>query len=185
MHLPLFFDVVCTQVHCLPTNHNDNVVTTLLEYCCQILIPSVVRVSVPFSELHEHAYLYCSCFGTKLHCLPTNYGNRVVRFLIFYYCTKYCLYQSFRYRKCIFPFFFVVAREGHCLPTNYQNNGVKSLTSTSVQRFVHVSIQVTGTYMSYSNVWAEVVFCGFPKNKMFTYNYFTMPIVCASSKSVI
>ena len=35
MHLPLFFDVVCTQGHCLPTNYDDNVVTTLLEYCCQ------------------------------------------------------------------------------------------------------------------------------------------------------
>ena len=40
-----------------------------------ILVPSVVRVSVPFTELHEHAYLYCSCFGTNL---PTNYGNSVV-----------------------------------------------------------------------------------------------------------
>ena len=29
-----------------------------------ILVPSVVRVSVPFTELHEHAYLYCSRCGT-------------------------------------------------------------------------------------------------------------------------
>ena len=38
MHLPLFFDVVFTQVHCLPTNLIMMimiVVTTLLEYCCQ------------------------------------------------------------------------------------------------------------------------------------------------------
>ena len=35
MHLPLFFDVVCTQRHCLKTNYDDNVITTLLEYCCQ------------------------------------------------------------------------------------------------------------------------------------------------------
>ena len=35
MHLPMFFDVVFTQVHCLPTNYDDIVVTTLLEYCCQ------------------------------------------------------------------------------------------------------------------------------------------------------
>ena len=71
MHLPLFFDVVFTQVHCSPTNYDDN-------YCCHniggillsmsldsiLVVPSVVRVSVPFTELHEHAYLYCSCFGT-------------------------------------------------------------------------------------------------------------------------
>ena len=49
-----------------------------------ILVPSVVSVSVPFTELHEHDYLNCSCFGTKLYCLPTNYRNPVVRFLIFY-----------------------------------------------------------------------------------------------------
>ena len=35
-----------------------------------------------------------------------------------------------------------MVREGHCLPTNYQNSGVKSLNSTSVQSFVHVSTQV-------------------------------------------
>ena len=33
--------------------------------------------------------------------------------------------------------------------------------------------------MSYSNVWAEVVFCGFPKKEIFTTS-----IVCASSKSI-
>ena len=57
-----------------------------------------------------------------------------------------------------------MVREGHCLPTNYQNSGVKSLNSTSVQRFVHVSIQVIELQEhTCPNVWAEVVFCGFPK----------------------
>ena len=32
--------------------------------------------------------------------------------------------------------------KGHCLPTNHQNGGVKSLNSTTVQSFVHVSIQI-------------------------------------------
>ena len=45
-----------------------------------ILVPTVVSVSVPFSELHEHAYLlFISCLTQII------YGNRVVRFLIFYY----------------------------------------------------------------------------------------------------
>ena len=136
MHLPLLFDVVFTQVHCLPTDYDDNycrhnIVGIVLSMSLDsILVPSVVGVSVPFTELHAHAYLYCSCFGTLftnklwelcceifnilllltlgahaqrglqysfchsvlVHCLPTNYGNHVVRF---YYCTKYCLYQSF------------------------------------------------------------------------------------------
>ena len=70
MHLPLFFDVVFTQVHCLPTNYDDNycrhnIVEILLSMSSDsILVPSVVRVSVPFTELHEHTYLYCFCFGT-------------------------------------------------------------------------------------------------------------------------
>ena len=70
MHLPLFFDVVFTQVHCLPTNYDDNycrhnIAGILLSMSLDsILVPSVVGVSVPFTELHEHAYLYCSCFGT-------------------------------------------------------------------------------------------------------------------------
>ena len=70
MHIPLFFDVVFTQVHCLPTNYDDNycrhniVGISLSMSLDSILVPSVVRVSVPFTELHEHAYLYCSCCGT-------------------------------------------------------------------------------------------------------------------------
>ena len=70
MHLPLFFDVVFTQVHCLPTNYDDNycrhnIVGILLSMSLDsILVSSVVGVSVPFTELHEHAYLYCSCCGT-------------------------------------------------------------------------------------------------------------------------
>ena len=35
MHLPFFFDVVCTQVHCLPINYENNVFKTLSEYCCR------------------------------------------------------------------------------------------------------------------------------------------------------
>ena len=44
MHLP-FFDVVCTEVHCLPINYENNV--TLSEYSMSldsILVSSVVVV---------------------------------------------------------------------------------------------------------------------------------------------
>ena len=37
MHLSLFFDVICTQVHCLPAHYDHNVFTTLLESCCSSL----------------------------------------------------------------------------------------------------------------------------------------------------
>ena len=39
-----------------------------------ILVSSVVSVSCPYTELRERVYLR-SCFGTKIHCLPTNCGN--------------------------------------------------------------------------------------------------------------
>ena len=83
-HVPCH--VVCTEVHCLLTNDENNVVKTLSEYCCRCccLVTSVVSVSVPFTELHN---CDCSCFGTKIQRLPTNYGNCVVRFLPFYCCT--------------------------------------------------------------------------------------------------
>ena len=64
-HLLFVFDVVCTEneVHCLLTNDENNVVKTLSEYCCRCcrLVTSVVRVSVPVTELHR---LACSCLGT-------------------------------------------------------------------------------------------------------------------------
>ena len=65
LHLPLFFDVVFTQVH---SNYDDNycrhnIVGILLSMSLDsILVPSVVGNSVPFTELHEHTYH--SCFGT-------------------------------------------------------------------------------------------------------------------------
>ena len=92
IRLPLFIDVVCTRVHCLPAkfDYDNNVV--IVGILDSILVPDV---SVPFTELHKHACLYCSCFGTNMHCSPTNDGHFVVRFLTFYCCTEYCLYQSF------------------------------------------------------------------------------------------
>ena len=43
--------------------------------------------------------------------------------------------------------------------------------------------RVTQTCMPYCYVWAEVVYCGFPKSKVFTQN-FNMPIPCVSPKSI-
>ena len=76
-----------------------------------------------------------------------------------------------------------MVREGHCLPTNYQNSGVKSLNSTSVQSFVHVSTQV----IELQEHACPILMYGpklFLKNGD-VYINFTMPIVCASSKSII
>ena len=70
-HFPFFFDVVCTQVHCLPINDNyeNNVFKKFVRILPSmpldsILVSSVVSVSGPYTELHECVYLHCSCFGT-------------------------------------------------------------------------------------------------------------------------
>ena len=80
-HFPFFFDVVCTQVHCLPINDNyeNNVFKKIVRILPSmsldsIVVSSVVSVSGPYTELHECVYLHCSCFGTQMHCLPTNCG---------------------------------------------------------------------------------------------------------------
>ena len=63
---PFFFDVICTQVHCLPKNNYENkFVRILLSMSLDsILVSSVVSLSGPYTELQEHVYLHCSCFGT-------------------------------------------------------------------------------------------------------------------------
>ena len=69
-HFPFFFDVVCTQVHCLPINNYENnvfkkIVRVLLSMSLDsILVSSVVSVIGPYTELHERVYLHCSCCGT-------------------------------------------------------------------------------------------------------------------------
>ena len=70
----------------------------------------------------------------------------------------------------MFTLFFVVVRKGYCLPTSYQNVRVVSVFPTCLPSFMHAlhfGKRVTQTCMPYCNVWAEVVYCGFPKSKVF------------------
>ena len=50
----------------------------------------------------------------------------------------------------------------------YLNIGVISYLFTKFHASKHSGKRVTQTCMSYFNIWAEVVFCGFPKSKVFT-----------------
>ena len=70
-HASSFFDVVYTQVHCLPTHYD----TMLSQHCHNTVVyvitidstlaPYVLCVSVPYVKLREHTYPYCSCCGTS------------------------------------------------------------------------------------------------------------------------
>ena len=73
-------------------------------------------------------------------------------------------------QTCMFTLFFIVVRKGLFLPTRYQNVVVISVIPiylfTKFHASQHFGKRVTQTCMPYCNVWAEVVYCGFPKSKV-------------------
>ena len=52
---------------------------------------------------------------------------------------------------------------------------------TKFHAFKHFGKRVTQTCMPYCNVWAEVVYCGFPKRKVFTKTLICLFSVCHQS----
>ena len=83
-----------------------------------------------------------------------------------------------------FTLFFVVVRKGYCLPTSYQNVGVvisNPYLFTKFHASKHFGKRVTQTCMPYCNVWAEVVYCGFPKSKVFTKTLISLFPACHQS----
>ena len=79
IHVPLFYDVVYTQIHCC---HN-----MLFISLDSILVPCVVCVSVPFTELYEHALLLL-----WYECVL--FTNKVWEF------TRFIFYCSTKFRAC-------------------------------------------------------------------------------------
>ena len=101
---------------------------------------------------------------------------------------KFSYIKAFRYESYTnmhVQLFFVVVQKGCCLPTSYQNIGIVSVFPTCLfHASKHFGKRVTQTCMPYCNVWAEVVYCGFPKSKVFIKTLIIMPIPCASPKSI-
>ena len=93
-----------------------------------------------------------------------------------------CISLSISVHEHASPLFFVVVWKGHCLSTNYYKNGVKSLNTTSIPRFVHVSIQVSELQkhgcpiLMYGQKLFFVVFQN-------VYDNIYMPIPCVSPNS--
>ena len=54
---------MCHIIIYTSVNYDNNVV--IVGILLSLYIPSVVNVSVPFTELHKHAYLYCSVLVQK------------------------------------------------------------------------------------------------------------------------
>ena len=128
--------------------------------------------------MHVHFVVYC---GAKMVLFTNKSSGCWCHIINPYPFTKFHTSKHSGERvtqTCMFTLFFVVVRKGYCLPTNYQNVGVVSLIPTC---FIHPSILVRELHkLACSIVWAEVVYCGISKSKVFT----NMRIPCASPKSI-
>ena len=106
-----------------------------------ILVSSVVSVSGPYTELHEHVYLHCSFFVHK--CIVY---QQIVKIccegLTFYYCNEYCLSISELQEHASSHCSLLWNTKGIVYQQNYYLIGAESLNSTCLQSFVHVCIQV-------------------------------------------
>ena len=87
-----------------------------------ISIPGMMCVIVPFSKLHEYAYLYCFSCGTKV-CLRTNYGGGIYASALFtnklwQQCTlsKHCCHID----SILVPYVVCVSVP-YMLPMSYMN----------------------------------------------------------------
>ena len=153
MHIHI---VVCCGVKRLPTSYQNVGVASLMPTCLQSFIHPRVT---------QHACSHCSL----LWCENGIVYQQVIRMLQFH--TSKHLGKRVT-QTCMFTLFFVVVRKGYCLPTSYQNVGVVSVFPiylfTKFHASKHFDKRVTQTCMPYCNVWAEVVYCGFPKSKVFT-----------------
>ena len=111
VHIPLFFDVVYTQVHCC-----RNMFFFSLDYISSYRVWCVlVFHSLSYMNMH---ILYCFCCGTNIYCLPIKYRN-----LISFYCsTKFRVCQSFMIVHI--PIVLCCGAKRYCLPTHYRNIGV-------------------------------------------------------------
>ena len=58
VHLPMFFDVVYTKMHCDDVVTNTNIMMVLSMLLDSMFVPNVVSISVSFTELYKHAYIF-------------------------------------------------------------------------------------------------------------------------------
>ena len=135
--------------------------------------------------MHVHIVLCC---GVKTVLFTNKLSECWCHIINPYLLTKFHTSKHLGKRvtqTCMFTLFIVVVRKGYCLPTSYQNVGVVSVFPTCLPSLIHASKhfgkRVTQTCMPYCNVWAEVVYCGFPKSKVFTKTLISLFPACHQS----
>ena len=135
-----------------------------------ILVPCVACVSVPFTELHEHAY---TC-GTNVYCIPIKYGNLTcykVYILLLYQVSCMSVFPLVSYINMHIP---ICCGAKRVLFTNKLSEYcVISLNPTCLSSFMHPSIQVRELHKHACPIlmYGPKLFCGFPKGKVLIQNF--------------
>ena len=112
--------------------------------------------------MHVHIVLCC---GVKTVLFTNKLSEYWCHIINPYLFTKFHTSKHLGKRvtqTCMFTLFFVVVRKGYV----YQQV-IRMLVSYQYSLPVY-QVSCIQTCMPYCNVWAEVVYCGFPKSKVFT-----------------
>ena len=134
--------------------------------------------------MHVHIVLCC---GAKRVLFTNKLSEYWYHIINPYLLTKFHTSKHLGKRvtqTCMFTLFFVVVQKRYCLPTCYQNVGVVSVYLYLFTKFhasKHFGKRVTQTCMPYRIVWAEVVYCGYPKYKVFTKTLISLFPACHRS----
>ena len=157
--------------------------TNKLERSCHIINPfpylqSFMHPSIFVRELHKNAYTHC-CL---LWCENGIVCQQVIRMLVSYHyvvsliptCLQSFIHPSVLVRELHNMHVHIVLCCGakRVLFTNKLSECWCRISIpylfTKCHASKHFGKRVTQTCMPYCNVWAEVVYCGFPKSKVFT-----------------
>ena len=122
--------------------------------------------------MHVHIVLCC---GAKRVLLTNKLSECWCRIINPYLLTKFHTSKHLGKRvtqTCMFTLFFVVVQKGYTLFTNKLSECWHCISKpylfTKFHASQHFGKRVTQTCMPYCNVCAKVVYCGFPKSKVFT-----------------
>ena len=134
-----------------------------------ILVPCVVCVSVPFTELHEHAHTVLVLLWYECVLFTNNIWEFNLLYSVALPSFVHVSLSISELHQCAYSHCFLLWYEEYCLPTSYLNIGVISLNPiylfTKFHASKHSGKTVTQTSMPY---FGQLFFCGFPKSKVFT-----------------
>ena len=113
-----------------------------------------------------------------MYCLPTKYGNLILLLYQVLCVSVFPLHQhAYAYCSLLWCKKSIVFTNKL---SEYWCHMIKPYLFTKFHASKHSGKRVTQTRMPYFNVWAEVVYCGFPKSKVFTKTLICAYSLCAT-----